>query len=114
MLTITIVLAVLAFAANLADVLTTYEGVYVKKVASEASSANAWFSDTPLKLLTIKPTAILLMDACFVIPVALIHALPIAICGGGVMIASTVVAGLSALRNHRINASSTAPLPQTK
>lgn len=103
MLIVTVIIAVLCFGANLADVLTTYEGVYVKKVAVEASSANAWFSNTPLKLLTIKPAAILLMCACFVVPVALIHALPIAICGGGVMIASTVVAGLSALRNHRIN-----------
>lgn len=107
MLIVTVIIAVLCFGANLADVLTTYEGVYVKKVASEASSANAWFSDSPAKLLTIKPLAIAFMCAMFCAGAAY-RVLPIAILGGAIMIASGVIALLSALRNAKINAATPA------
>ena len=105
MLTITIILAALALVANFLDCYTTYVGVYVKKVATESDSAAAWFSNTPLKLLTIKPLAIAGMGACFVVPVVILHSAAVAAIGGVVMGASTIYAGISAYRNYRINES---------
>ena len=105
---VTIVLfAIFCFAANMADVVTTYIGVYVKKVAVEGDTAAGWMTSTPLRLWTIKPIGIALVCAIYILGVGELQRTTAgnAIAALGVVtLASAGIYGLiSAIRNFRIN-----------